>query len=175
MAVKTLAIDPATKKLGLALFLDTKLVYTETLEAKAGDRLQRAASLIDQLAEVLWFRSPDIIVVEDPLLQGKANNAIQRIIGSIEALSEAVNYWQKERSIAEPGLYNYIPPMTVKKYMGSGSLDKLEVAMAAAKFLDQSGQDRVAELILQEAWDETDAVAIGLTWFLQRGVIKHDE
>lgn len=164
--MRVLAIDPASYKLGIALFENGALIGATTLNAVGSDRLRRMSYMIDRLAETLNFYRPDVVVVEDPLLRGKGNGIMERLKGIIEATTEIMVGWPNDRQIAD--FMFYIPPTTVKKYMGAGTLDKLEVAMAAGDMLhSEEEKEMIADLIEKEEWDATDAVAIGLSYYLK--------
>ena len=165
--MKLLAIDPASYKLGLALFEDGVLLGAQTVEAAANlDRLARMSYMIDKVAEVMTYFRPETIVIEDPFLKGKGNPIMERLKGCMEATTQIILGWPTERSITD--MIHYIAPTTVKKYMGSGSLDKLEVATAAFSFIHtEDGKELLAELIESKEWDATDAIAIGLSYYLK--------
>lgn len=164
--MRVLAIDPASYKLGIALFDDRRLFAAATLEATGSNRLGRMSTMIDRLGHVLNFYRPDTVVIEDPLLRGRGNSIMERLKGIIEASTEILIGWPKEQSIEN--IIYYIHPTTVKKYMGSGSLDKLEVALAAGEMLESADEkELIADLITKEEFDATDAIAIGLSYYLK--------
>lgn len=102
-----LAIDPATKRCGLAFFVDEHPVKTETIVSEKKDRFIRTTEIVYLIHLAIANFRPHTLVVEDPLLQGKSNNTMQRLLGQIEALS------------IRHGLQPiYIAPMTVKKNDG---------------------------------------------------------
>lgn len=155
-----IAIDPATKKLGLAYFQDGKLVETKTISSGGRDRQGRQQEILTLIIE--WFNEKNFnrkhrleIACEEPTLRGKSNNAMQRILGGLECLFTVIT--------SPPIYFNYIHPMTLKARMGHGSLDKLEIAMAAGKLLETEEEKEImAKLITEERWDEADAAAVGL-------------
>ncbi len=82
-------------------------------------------------------------------MQGKANISMQRVLGGLEFIMTP--------------MMSYIHPMTLKSQLGSGSLDKLEVALAAGELLKTDKEkDILADLIAKEEFDATDAIAIGV-------------
>lgn len=151
-----IAIDPGTKSLGIAYFDNGILKDTFTLTSYGNDRQGRQVEIMQQMALTLGQipfdgAGPFRIVCEEPMLMGKSNNAMQRMLGALEWEFHAV------------GGLEYISPMSVKMHMGSGKLDKFEVALAAGALLTtDEEQEMMASLISNEAWDATDAVAIGL-------------
>lgn len=157
-----LAIDPATKKLGAAYFHHGDLLCSTTIISIGRDRQGRQQEIITNLLAWIVKNVPETndqvqVVCEEPMLRGKANNSMQRILGALE--------W----AFVPTGM-EYVAPKTVKKIMGSGNLDKLEVALAAGKRVkNKKAKNLVADMIEREAWDESDAVAIGLTWMDRRG------
>lgn len=144
-------IDPGTNKCGLACFKDTTLLYTTTITTPFKDRLLRQKNILYKLAELVTHTSHEATIVsEEPMLQGKANQTMQRFLGAMESAFVKINW---------------VHPMTVKKAMGSGSLDKMAVALAAGEKLETAAEKEImADIIAREAWDESDAIAIGLTY-----------
>lgn len=142
-----LAIDPGSNKLGLAWFVNGKLSFTETLTTTAATPTARRLEVGEKLAN--YVHSSEI-ASEEPLLLGRNNNGMQRLLGYIE--------WITRGKVA------FYHPMTVKKFTGSGSSDKLEMALAVGEILETDEEREVlADAINREAYDETDAVCIGLT------------
>jgi Holliday junction resolvasome RuvABC endonuclease subunit len=117
--VKLLAIDPASNKCGVAIFENERLKKTLTLISKANTPLSRRLDIIYQL--VPFIATADIIVSEEPMLLGRNNNGMQRLLGMIEKISE--------------GQVVFYHPMTIKASLKSGSADKLEVGLAAGELL----------------------------------------
>lgn len=151
--MRVLAIDPGSYKTGLAMFVNTELTNTSTIEVKITDPKYRRMTMIQRLDDYMMFNRPNIVICEEPYLRGPANNGMQRLLGCIEWLNFGF------------APLTFIHPMTVKKKMGAGTLDKLEVALAAGKLLKTDQEKEImARAIAREAWDETDAVAIGLTF-----------
>lgn len=164
--MKLLAIDPGSQLLGIALFEDGILTGASTLEITKGERLERVSCIIDKLAEVMNFFKPDIVVVEDPFFRGRNQSLFERMKGSIEATAAIILGWPTDRELKD--IIIYISPTTVKKYMGSGSLGKLEVALGAGDLVHTADEkELIANLIDREEFDATDAIAIGLTYYLK--------
>jgi Holliday junction resolvasome RuvABC endonuclease subunit len=146
-----LAIDPASNKTGIAIFSDGELQFTSTFVATADTPLKRRIQTAVYLNQL--FDQYGLTVCEEPLLLGRNNNGMQRLLGMIE--------------LGDPNVV-FIHPMTIKKAMGSGTLDKLSVAIAAGEKLQtEKEKEIIADAVNREAWDETDAVAIGLTYLCQ--------
>lgn len=142
-----LAIDPGSNKLGLAWFNNGKLVSTETLTTSASTPTARRLEVGEKLAN--YVHSSEI-ASEEPFLLGRNNNGMQRLLGYIEWLTR--------------GKVSFYHPMVVKKFTGSGTSDKLEMALAVGEMLETEAEKEIlADAINREAYDETDAVCIGLT------------
>lgn len=147
-----LAIDPGSNKLGLAFFMNGELVGTRTLTTSETEPLKRRLDIANQLAEYIDLF--DSVASEEPLLLGRNNNAMQRMLGVIEHLTK--------------GKVIFCHPMTLKAFTGSGSNDKLDMALAIGEMLNKdSEKELLAKAITEEAFDETDAVAVGL-WALDK-------
>ncbi len=146
--MRLVAIDPGSNKMGLAFFRDGILTSTATLETEEKEPAQRRYSILKKLE--LEIYGADLIASEAPVLMGANNNGMQRVLGVVEFLTQANAH--------------FFHPMTVKaKIAGTGKADKLELALAAGRHVQTAAeQEIIAEAISQEAWDETDAVAIGL-------------
>jgi len=145
------SIDPGSNNCGLAYFSPNgTLLWTKTLTTNKKSPFNRRLDIAYQLDAALERMTT---VCEEPLLLGRNNNGMQRLLGMLEFLDPKIHF---------------IHPMTVKKTMGSGTLDKLEVALAAGERLKtEEEKELMADIIAREAWDESDAVAIGLTYLEQ--------
>lgn len=155
---KLLAIDPGSNHIGVALFENNQLVWARTVSTKLKDRYDRTKDILTNLMTALETANPLVdvnrdnfsIICEEPTMRGKANISMQRVLGGLEFLMT-------------PKM-SYIHPMTLKANLGSGSLDKLEVALAAGELLfTDTEKDILADLIAKEEFDATDAVAIGIS------------
>lgn len=162
MSEVVLALDPSTKQTGYALFVSGRL--TEAGSFKTNPDLSRTARQYDianKLCNFMGsrdlFGNEDVsITSEEPMVQGRNGLALHKLLGALEYASNKEFY--------------YIHPSTVKKQMGSGKLDKLEVALAAGELLKSpEEQEIVASFISEEDFDATDAVAIGLCFCLKEG------
>lgn len=157
------ALDPSTTRTGWALFHDTVLVKAGSVAAdRDQDRWSRQSHILTSLMDIMievgvdWNRTSGYTVVsEEPMVQGRNGLALHKLLGAFE------------------GIFNipidYIHPSTVKKVMGSGKLDKFEVALAAGRLVKtDKEQEIIASLISEEDFDATDAIAIGLCWMEMR-------
>lgn len=154
MSNKLLAIDPGSNKCGIAEFEGCTLKSTFTLVTKHTNPLEKRLDISWQLEELI--KTADQVISEEPLLLGRNNNGMQRLLGCIEFLAH-------ESTIP----LKFVHPMTLKKFMGAGTSDKLDMALAAGEMLKtEPEQELLAGAITREAWDETDAVCVGL-WGLQ--------
>lgn len=144
-----LAVDPGSNKLGLAFFISGCLIATKTLISTEITPLKRRLDMVDKLS--VFVETVDKVASEEPFLQGQNNTGMQRLLGGIELLTN--------------GNVQFVHPMTLKKFTGSGSSDKLDMALAIGERLTEKEQEILADAINREAWDETDAVAVGM-WAL---------
>jgi len=156
-----LAIDPGSNKLGLAWFSSGVLIAAKTLVTSKTSPLERRLDMANKIAEFVDL--VDDVASEEPLLLGRNNNFMQRLLGYIELLTNG-KVWM-------------IHPMTLKKFMNSGTSDKLDMALAAGKMLQSEDEKEIlAKLITEElekpddeqSFDATDAVCVGLA-YLKRG------
>lgn len=156
---RLIAIDPGSKSLGIAVFdhKSRKLIEAYSLKSSYEAYSNRIKQLCRALKlQIIKLDQTEVVVCEDPLLRGYANNVMQRLIGALEASLEPV--------------FNFIHPMTVKKALGSGTLDKDKVAKKALKLLKTDEEKALLNAaITRKDYDATDAVAIGLTYLIQKG------
>jgi len=150
--VKILAIDPGSNTFGYAIFSDGQLIDAGSYSTIKSDRLEKMFDIVSKIADLIFTYEPDTVVSEEPLLQGKSNTSMQRLLGWTECLAFHLNEYTIQ----------YIPPMSVKAYFGSGKFDKLELAIAVKRHLIKS--DIFDKLVQAQAWDATDAVAVGLMY-----------
>lgn len=144
------AIDPGSYSLGLAYFLDGKLVKSETILITEKDPKLRRFAMAIRLSQKLGAEVT-AVACEEPFLLGYTAHGMQRLLGMIEY-------------IAGPEV-KFIHPSTVKAFTGHGSKNKLEVADACREMLKgESEKEIVTEAIKRKAFDETDAIAVGLTY-----------
>lgn len=146
--MRLVAIDPGSNRCGLAFFTDGVLIDTQTLITSQSLPLTRRLHIADQLSDHL--KNAAAVASEEPLLMGRNNNFMQRLLGMIEFMYPRVAFFH---------------PMTLKKYFGSGKLDKLELALAVGERLKtEREKEIIADIIAREAFDESDAVAVGLIY-----------
>lgn len=157
---RLIAIDPATKAMGVALYYDEAWQVTRTLRASGRDRQARQQELLAQMQDFLIEYNfdesvglPLFIACEEPNFPNRiTNNAMHKMLGALEAT-------------LLPNYIDYIPPTTVKRLMGHGSLDKMNIALAAGENVESAEEEEmIADLIKEERFDETDAIAIGMSW-----------
>lgn len=154
--MRLVAIDPGSKSTGVAVFDDGILKETRRLIMISEDPRHRRVQMARLLDLFLDEKNPDHVVCEEPQIQGVNGNYMHRLLGSFEFL-------------CHPNL-SYFHPATVKKSItGTGKAEKLEVALEAGKLLaTDTEQEILANLIAREAFDETDAVAVGLTYLMSK-------
>jgi len=148
-----LAIDPGTNKLGVALFTNSShflVAFSIQAESKSPNRRERSVYIINKLVDYVTELQPEDleIALEEPLLRGNSNKAMERLLGMIEFVFK--NY-----------LIHYYAPMTVKAAMGSGSFDKDQMYNALIEVMP----DNTRIEALKGDYDAVDAVCIGLTHF----------
>ena len=148
--MKLLAIDPGSNTLGWAVYIDGILVNTNAYSTMKSNRIEKMFDMVSRLSELIFDYEIDTIVSEEPLLQGKSNTSMQRLLGWTECMAYHLNEYE----------IHYISPMSVKAYFGSGKFDKEQLAAAVRKRLPIT--DEFDKLIKDQKWDATDAVAIGL-------------
>lgn len=149
-----LAIDPGTKSLGYSLFKNGTLIKAASVNAHfSKERYARSREILFQLlAETnqagfkSGITSNQQLVCEEPVTQGFASLALNRLLGQIELAFDN-----------EPV---YIKPTSVKAAMGKGTLDKAEVRDAV---LDLLTEDEVNLLKSRDDFDMFDSIAVGLT------------
>ena len=147
------AIDPGSNKLGLAFFINGLLVATKTLLTDKQTPLERRLDITDKLS--VFIDAGCAVASEEPLLLGRNNNGMQRLLGCIELVTK--------------GLVKFVHPMTLKAFTGSGSNDKLDMALAIGERLSEQEQEILADAINREAFDETDAIVVGLFALNRKG------
>lgn len=100
------------------------------------------------LAEVLKEYQGARINIENPMLQGMARELLYALMALIE------NFIKVDKKIA---------PCSVKKFMGSGKLEKDQMAqnLLALPF-DKKSKNHIKNLLDQKRFDETDALCIAL-------------
>lgn len=149
---KVIGIDPGGYELGLSFFENGVLQTTQTLFQDEKESADRRYSFYKRIYPII--RNADLVICEEPFLRGSANINMQRMLGVIEYVTH--------KNVG------FINPMTVKKFMGSGSFDKIEVANGSKLFLSEVEGKIINELIRDEKWNETDAVAVVLAWIMKQ-------
>lgn len=155
--MRLLAIDPGSNKLGYAIFNNEELIELGHFKSTTETPLKRRLQMADELAKTL--DSYDLIACEEPTLQGRNNIGMNRLLGYIEYLAH--------QSILD---VSFVHPMTLKKFTGNGSSEKLDMALAAGNMLKTDKEkELLAMAIEKEDFDATDAACVGL-WFLNKEV-----
>ena len=150
--MRILSIDPGSNTFGWAIYKNNELVDAGSYSTMKSNRFEKMFDIVSKISELIFTHEPTIIVSEEPLLQGKSNTSMQRLLGWTECLAFHLNEYTIQ----------YISPMSVKAYFGSGKFDKLELAIAVKRHLIKS--DIFDKLVQAQAWDATDAVAVGLMY-----------
>lgn len=151
-----LAIDPASNSSGYAFFEDGTLLFASKFVSSAETPLKRRIQTAIHFHQL--FDQCDVVVSEEPMLQGRNNNGMNRLLGMFE--------------FGNPEIC-WVHPLTMKKEIaGTGKAEKLDVAIAAGSFLKSEKEKEIlAKAISEEEWDLTDAIAIGLSYFKLRGLL----
>jgi Holliday junction resolvasome RuvABC endonuclease subunit len=150
-----LAIDPGSNKCGVAFFSSGVLIAAKTIISDKASPLERRLDMAVKLDS--FFDAVDEVTSEEPLLLGRNNNGMQRLLGCIEYLTQ--------------GKVSFIHPMTLKAFMGTGKADKLDMALAAGEMVQTPGEQEIlAGLIRDEDFDATDAVCVGLAYLKRKSL-----
>lgn len=118
-----------------------------------------AAKLATEFKALEELNEPYIIVIENTILPGKANQQLQRIVGAILTVSP------RNRLVFE------VYPMQVKLHItgeGKGS-DKKKLANCLKKWFN--GNELLFQLTASSRFDATDAIGIAITGYkLYQGI-----
>lgn len=153
--MRLLAIDPASYSTGLAIFDNGVLQFAFTTQVSVKEPQARRLAMAQQIYAVVVDQRPSVVACEEPSIQGRNGNAMHRLLGMIEFLSETP--------------VNYVHPMTLKAFFGSGKLDKFEMALAAGEMLKTDAEkEMIAQFIEREEWDATDAICVGLAYLSKK-------
>jgi len=88
------------------------------------------------------------VTLEDPFLKGKAHDNMNQLLSIIQ-------YDNKVDRL--------INPMTVKKFMGDGRMEKPVMAeKLLLRFNDIKSKNKINKLIKEENYDATDAICIAI-------------
>jgi Holliday junction resolvasome RuvABC endonuclease subunit len=164
------SIDPATgatSPMGLAAidFNALKLIYTReittkqdaTLHHKLVDLTEQVQLTFEELVRA--YPNEEIVVASEVfVMKGKSGEILQRLIGA--CMSDVPTQYHFEEVVNT----------TMKKLVcGRGDGDKLDVALGCQYFFlaNPKSYGYLAELIKNQAWDRTDAIAIGIAAFIQ--------
>ena len=153
-----LGIDPSTKCTGLAVFHNKTLVFTDAIVAnpKDGVRLRISSmghgidNFFGQIVDICGGM-PNSVCIEEGMYRGKANEALKRLLGVIEYIMPSYT-----KIIT-------IHPSSLKLFMGSGGLNKLQMATSALDKLSTKKERAIlAKAVNDKQWDITDAICVGL-------------
>ncbi len=167
---KLISIDPATKSLGYAIFVEEKLTRTGTLLSAHKNRTDRTQEITGDILDILEkageapkgsrYEPVSEAVIEDTLFRGKANTTFQRFLGALEL--SLITF--ADSDITTNSIY-YIHNQTLKRVMAGGKQGKLLVAEGAMSWLKIKAEKAIMrDAMRRQAWDETDAVALGITY-----------
>ena len=154
------AFDPMTKQISFTRNLWTEMkgqhhvLHDLTSQMRAWYRKLRALR-----------KTPIMVVSETFVMRGKGGETLQRLIGAYESACP-LDYWWRT-------VYN----TAVKKHVsGNGDGDKLYVALGVKYFFmeNEASKKYVEELIMDEEWDRTDALAIGIAGWIQEQYLTDD-
>ena len=157
---RLIAIDPSTKATGYAIYNNGCLMAAGSCTSEKKNRVARTLEITVKFEDILMSYSPNSVAFEDPMLKGRANSAMQRIIGALE-LGVLNN------THTPIDMFYYYNPGTVKKQVsGDGRADKFEVALSAGELLKTEAEKEIlAKMMDLEDFDACDAIAVGLTHF----------
>lgn len=160
--IKILGIDPGTKSspTGIAIIEDISkdvstschvcIFHAELISIPQLPDFINRKIIAQQVAIIAEYYKADIIICEEPFLQGKANKTMLKFLGVLEAsLTQDIEY---------------IAPKSVKKKFGSGKLEKEELANKLQKYIDKR---LIKNLTRKNKYDILDAIAIALSNFLE--------
>ena len=82
--ISLIAIDPATYSCGWAHFLDGTLTGAGSFKSKDKCRIARTNVIMSQLWNIFVPANITHAAIEDPMLQGRNNQGMQRFIGAVE-------------------------------------------------------------------------------------------
>jgi len=109
------------------------------------------------IRHLIDIERPHLVVVERPFLQGVGNVDFNKFLGIFE--NEIVNC-----------PYVYLAPTSIKKCLGSGKLEKKDMANILLDiFKHKVDKKIIRRAIKKEDWDVTDSVAIGLAGLMAIG------
>lgn len=168
-----LAIDPGSKTsgTGVAVLNITDKEKPSVLQTYELLPLQNASfpiiaqGIIWNVMLLIQVFKPDVVVVEEPFLQGLANKRMMKFLGVLEV--ELSKYDAQLQPV-------YISPRSVKKIVsGSGKAEKHELANCIISMV--KNKRMIIKLIKEKRFDETDAIAIGLAFLRKDGIDNEKE
>jgi Holliday junction resolvasome RuvABC endonuclease subunit len=153
-----LGIDPGSNKMGVSVVHNDKIVLADCFESDKDmcpDLRSKirwmAISLEDYFGKIISVcsRMPDVVCIEEGTYRGVAENSFKRLLGVIEY-------------VIPPYIeIMTINPSSLKKYYGSGKLDKAEVASSLRDgLLPSQGRAILDKAVKNKQWDITDSLAV---------------
>jgi len=148
-----MAIDPASKKIGYAYFVDDRLIKYDSLDlSKDTDINSRYKKIYLDLSNRLLTLNPNVVVLEAQkhFLNAKTARVLNEVVGIIKICC-----------LIEYGFCKLeeIHPKTMKKMVtGNGSASKEDVIKYIMKIYPINIKDKITE-------DMADAIGLGYAYF----------
>lgn len=140
-----------------------EILHAEALTSKNKDGGTRLREIAAQASEIMDAIDPDLevyVFIESFFIRGRGNQILQQVIGALKAASPA------------RALVADVPNTTMKRVIGlHGKAEKQEIAknlMSIAAYQNSaSAHDQIGYWMLNDMWDMTDALAIGLCGWIE--------
>ena len=161
--MKYIGIDPGNKS-AVALMEDNHIVGVHSINVSpAKHKAHKLRSYFNFIFTLFCTFRPEIIYYEEPYIpRVQAAKSINKKLGIIELAGEIV------KIATHP-----LNPSTVKKVVtGNGRAEKDELADKLLTIVDNP--DVIQDLIDNNKWDETDAVAIAICGYRSSCKYRHD-
>lgn len=164
-----IGIDPGTTSCGVAV-IHPRGIITETIKYDDKTSVKRIFNIVDDFEFYYneYFQADNAFVYcEEPYLPGKGNKTMNRFLGALEYM--LFSYHVKVR---------YVSPKEIKAALGNGSWTKQQVAKAICEHPRlKNHANIIRNKIKEQAWDETDALAIALFGYeeVRHNAQKEDE
>jgi Holliday junction resolvasome RuvABC endonuclease subunit len=163
-----MGVDPGTgasSYTGVGVFdTNTKEIYgvyiLKTVEKTADKRIRECAEEFDRVLDN-YLEQELVVCLETTVMQGKGGQTYQKLVG---AFVGRIPLHVEIRHV-----YNTSVKLTVG---GTGKAAKEQVAAGVLKYFssNKASAELVQELIDNEDWDETDALAVGITGHAQNQI-----
>ena len=155
MVTTILGLDPGSSSSPTAISVFKDGILTDTISIQAKDTWpprERVYYITNCIKAALGLFMPDFVGIETGHYQGIANERLLRLLGALE----------NEIPLNVPIIR--VNPKTLKKFFGSGNLEKNEMAdIMLEKWLATVKEKNILkEIIKNERWDESDAIAVGI-------------